>query len=180
MEKIKFEIDLIERRFQNLNINRKNIVNKLTQNFTKVESTIKSIESEKIQERLNDIRQQLISTVEQTRHENLSLLDSNHLIEFKTNETIPNILGKIRIENEFSLVKKIYYINLYDFLNEVKLMNETKSDYRLIDVIFISSNVSNIPIFLVFEYNTIDTELRNLILRSCFITLSHRITTTIN
>lgn len=149
MEKIKIEIDLIERRFQNLDINRKNIVNKLTQNFTKVESSIKSVELEKIQERLNDIRQQLISTVEQTRHENLSLLDSNHLIEFKTSETIPNILGKIRIENEFSLVKKIYYINLYDFLNEVKLMNETKSDYRLIDVIFISSNVSNIPRFRI-------------------------------
>lgn len=149
MEKIKIEIDLIERRFQNLDINRKNIVNKLTQNFTKVESSIKSVELEKIQESLNDIRQQLISTVEQTRHENLSLLDSNHLIEFKTSETIPNILGKIRIENEFSLVKKIYYINLYDFLNEVKLMNETKSDYRLIDVIFISSNVSNIPRFRI-------------------------------
>lgn len=144
MEKIKFEIDLIERRFKNLDINRKNIIDKLTLNFTKVESSIKSAELEKIQGSLNDIRQQLISSVEQTRHENLSLLDSNHLIEFKTSETNPNILGKIRIENEFSLVKKIYYINFYDFLNEVKLMNETKSDYRLIDVIFISSNVSNI------------------------------------
>ena len=152
MEKIKFEIDLIERRFQNLDISRKNIVNKLTQNFIKIESSINSVESVKIQEKLNDIRQQLISTVEQTRHENLSLLDSNHLIEFKTSETIPNILGKIRIENEFSLVKKIYYINLYDFLNEVKLMNETKSDYRLIDVIFISSNVSNIPSFRIEYY----------------------------
>jgi hypothetical protein len=92
-----------------------------------------------LEENLNEYRQDLIADLE--THERASL-EAPDRLAYLTDIGVQKceILGHVNMINELSLLKKIYYINFCDFIKEVKFIDEPL--YRLIDVIFICSNVS--------------------------------------
>lgn len=137
------DFDLMENRFLEIEKRRRNASTSVVSNFNQVENKINSLELSDITQRIEIFRQSLLDNLEHTQNQDLTKMSSKELSQLTSCLSYsPNLSGQIKIKNELSLFKKMYYIELISFLNEFKMIN-LPDDYQLIEVSLISSQVSH-------------------------------------
>lgn len=139
----KLDFDSMENRFLELDKRLRNASTSVVSNFNQVENKINSVELPDISQRIEIFRQSQIGNLERMRNQDMTKMSRNKLSQLTSCISYsPNLSGQISIKNELNLYKKINYIELTSFLNEIKMIN-LPADYQLIETSLITSQVSH-------------------------------------
>lgn len=152
----------LDARFDEIDRQRTRILKSKNSEFMQIEQQINSIQLEHVSNRIEDFRQNLLKFLIVDRNKDLASSNKplKHLKDMAIKFNIAAI-GQLKLKNELSLQKKIYYINLINFKNEYNFI-EFSNENELIEVSLISPQVTRISIKKLKFTKYFKTNLKNL------------------